>query len=350
MPALGEHRLRVELHALDRQLPVPQRHDHAGRRAAGDLELRRHGRRVDGERVVAGGGERRGQPGQHARAVVHDLAGLAVQQLRRPDDVRAEGLARSPGGPGRRRAPGSPPRRPRGPSARSPRPPAGVPGPGESSTPATSRSAQLVDGDGVVAAHDAARRRAVPGTGRGCRRSCRSCRRRGPGGRRRGSRRQVYTADRARCWRRRSSAQRGSVAYCRSSEPVVGRQRDLADRSDVKVSPKAVTACWRTATCSGGGQLRPHRVGVGDRGDDERRRVGAPLQQQGVAHAAHRAGGDQPLVHDRHAVGGGSPHGVDDRLDVGLVDDQVVGAGVDRQGAVGAGRGVVEGDDDARAR
>ena len=45
----------------------------------------------------------------------------------------------------------------------------------------------------------------------------------------------------------------------------------------------------------------------------------------------------------------GRPDGVHDRLDVGLVDDQVVGAGVDRQAAVGPRGGVVEGDDHARA-
>ena len=36
---LGEHRLGVELHALERQVAVAQRHDHAARRTCGDLEL-----------------------------------------------------------------------------------------------------------------------------------------------------------------------------------------------------------------------------------------------------------------------------------------------------------------------
>ena len=43
--ALGEHRLGVELHALERQVAVPQRHHDAARGPAGDLQL---GRDVSG--------------------------------------------------------------------------------------------------------------------------------------------------------------------------------------------------------------------------------------------------------------------------------------------------------------
>ena len=43
--ALGEHRLRVELHPDHRQLAVPHRHDHVALGAPGDLQLGRHGLR-----------------------------------------------------------------------------------------------------------------------------------------------------------------------------------------------------------------------------------------------------------------------------------------------------------------
>ncbi len=91
--ALGQHRLGVELHALDRQLAVPHRHHHARLGAPGHLDLRRQGRLDHGERVVAGGDERVGQPGQHAGAGVGDQGGLAVQQFRGPGDRRAVGRA-----------------------------------------------------------------------------------------------------------------------------------------------------------------------------------------------------------------------------------------------------------------
>ena len=78
---------------------------------------------------------------------------------------------------------------------------------------------------------------------------------------------------------------------------------------------------------------------VTDGGDDERRRVGAALQQEGVADAPDGAGRGQALVHDRHPVGRRRPDGVHDGLDVGLVDHQVVGACVHRAGCRPGGRG-----------
>jgi hypothetical protein len=90
--ALGEHGLRVELHAVDRQLAVPQRHDDPRGRGAGDLQLVRHGVGIDRQRVVAGRGEGRRQTGEDAGPLVHHLAGLPVQELRRPDDLGTERL------------------------------------------------------------------------------------------------------------------------------------------------------------------------------------------------------------------------------------------------------------------
>ena len=54
--------------------------------------------------------------------------------------------------------------------------PRGGPGPGESSTASGSSASGLVEGERVVAVDDRARRRAHPGTARGCRRTSRSCR------------------------------------------------------------------------------------------------------------------------------------------------------------------------------
>ena len=91
MPALRQDRLRVELHAFDRPVAMPQRHHHAARRAPCDGQLGRQRVGLDGQRVVAGGREGRRQAVQHAGAFVLDLAGLAVQQLGGAADGRAVG-------------------------------------------------------------------------------------------------------------------------------------------------------------------------------------------------------------------------------------------------------------------
>jgi hypothetical protein len=90
--ALGQHRLGVELDALDGQLAVPQRHDDPGRRVPGDLELVGHGGGVHGQRVVPRRRERRRQAGQDALPLVLDLTGLAVQQLGCAHHDGTEGL------------------------------------------------------------------------------------------------------------------------------------------------------------------------------------------------------------------------------------------------------------------
>ena len=89
----GEDRLGVELDPLDVELAVAQPHHQAVVGLGGDLEHLGHRGPVDDERVVAGGLERLGQPGEHAAVTVVDERGLAVHDLRRPDDVAAVHLA-----------------------------------------------------------------------------------------------------------------------------------------------------------------------------------------------------------------------------------------------------------------
>ena len=71
----------MELHALDREGAVTQAHDHAVVGPRRDGQLGGHRRPLDDEAVVAGGLERGGQAGEHARAVVVHQRGLAVHDL-----------------------------------------------------------------------------------------------------------------------------------------------------------------------------------------------------------------------------------------------------------------------------
>ena len=80
----------MELHAVDRQLAVPYRHDHAAVGLPDDFELVGNGLRKDRQRVVPGRGERIRETLQHPGiGVVHD-ARLTVQQLGRTVDSAAE--------------------------------------------------------------------------------------------------------------------------------------------------------------------------------------------------------------------------------------------------------------------
>ena len=90
MPALGQDRLRVELHAVDRQLGVPHRHDHPAAGARGDLQDLGQRLRQDRQRVVAGRGERVWKALQDTDIRVEYAAGLAVQQLGGTIDGGAE--------------------------------------------------------------------------------------------------------------------------------------------------------------------------------------------------------------------------------------------------------------------
>src|SRR5207302_1147929 len=63
--AFGEHRLGVELHALDREVAMTQTHDDTAGAPRGHVEYGRQRGAVDGERVIAGGDERIRQATQH---------------------------------------------------------------------------------------------------------------------------------------------------------------------------------------------------------------------------------------------------------------------------------------------
>ena len=91
--ARGEDRLRVELHALDRQLAVAQAHHDAVVGLGRDLQHVGHRLPLHDQRVVAGRLERARQTLEHAGVVVSDERGLAVHDLRRPHDLAAEDLA-----------------------------------------------------------------------------------------------------------------------------------------------------------------------------------------------------------------------------------------------------------------
>ena len=81
MPALGQDGLGVELHAFDGQVPVAESHDDASAGAARHDERRRHGLGHHGQRVVAGGDERVGEPRIERPAVVVDERGHPVHEL-----------------------------------------------------------------------------------------------------------------------------------------------------------------------------------------------------------------------------------------------------------------------------
>src|SRR5579875_4140850 len=90
MSALREHRLRMELHPFDRQIPVPQSHDDAACGSRGDLQVSRQGGFVHGQGMVPSSGERIRQSVEHAGPVMPNLTGLAVQQFRRAGYDTAE--------------------------------------------------------------------------------------------------------------------------------------------------------------------------------------------------------------------------------------------------------------------
>ena len=89
-PVGREHRLRVELDAVDRELAVPDRHHFAVLRGRADLEGLGDARR--GERVVAAALEWIGQAREETLAVVGDRARLPVHQALGLADLAAVGL------------------------------------------------------------------------------------------------------------------------------------------------------------------------------------------------------------------------------------------------------------------
>ena len=183
VPAVGEDRLGVELHALDRELAVAQAHHQPVLGLGGDLEHVGNRIALDDERVVARRGERARQAGEHADA----RRGGSPTSCRASRAARARRCRRRArrctAARGTRRAPERPARR----SARiasfeSPASP-GRPGPGEIEHRVGREVVHLVERDRVVAVHDRLRAELTRGTARGCRRTSRSCRSRARGSR-----------------------------------------------------------------------------------------------------------------------------------------------------------------------
>src|SRR5271157_6545040 len=82
----------MKLNALDLHFPVPEAHDKAVGRGGGDFEAGGQALTFHNQRMIASGLERIGQAFENCPAVVMDLAGLAMHQFRRPDDLAAESL------------------------------------------------------------------------------------------------------------------------------------------------------------------------------------------------------------------------------------------------------------------
>ena len=100
LAVVGEDGLGVELHAFDGEGLVAEAHDGAGvgrvgagGDAGGDLELVGDGVFADDERVVARAGHGLREVAEDGAVVVLDGLGLAVHELRRADDLAAEGCA-----------------------------------------------------------------------------------------------------------------------------------------------------------------------------------------------------------------------------------------------------------------
>ena len=83
----------MKLNALDLHLPVAQAHDKAVGRGGGDFEAGGQALAFHDQRMVTRGLEGIGQAVENGPAVVTDLAGLAMHQFRRPDNLATESLA-----------------------------------------------------------------------------------------------------------------------------------------------------------------------------------------------------------------------------------------------------------------
>ena len=83
----------MKLNALDLHLAVAQAHDKSIGRGGGNFEAGGQALALHDQGMVASGLERIGQAFKNGPAVVMDLAGLAMHQLRRPDNFSAESLA-----------------------------------------------------------------------------------------------------------------------------------------------------------------------------------------------------------------------------------------------------------------
>ena len=97
LAGIGEYALGVELDSLNHMLPMAQPHD--GSRAillrgpCADFQICRQILFFHDEGVVAGGRHRHRQPLKNGSVVVHNGAGLAMHDVRCPNDVSPKGLA-----------------------------------------------------------------------------------------------------------------------------------------------------------------------------------------------------------------------------------------------------------------
>ena len=82
----------MKLDPLDLHLAMPQAHNETIGRGGGDFQAGGEAFTLDDQRMVTGGLKGIGQAFENGPAVVMDLAGLAMHQFRRPDDLAAEGL------------------------------------------------------------------------------------------------------------------------------------------------------------------------------------------------------------------------------------------------------------------
>ncbi len=89
----GEDAFGMELHALERPLPVPEAHHDPPVRPGGDLEALGDAVRGHHQRVVARGREGVGEAGEEGAAIVADLRRLPVHELGRAHHAAAESLA-----------------------------------------------------------------------------------------------------------------------------------------------------------------------------------------------------------------------------------------------------------------
>src|SRR5689334_12280678 len=92
MPVLGGDAFGMKLHAVHRQLPMREPHHQAVRGFGGHIQIARHGRTLDHQRMIARRFERRIDAAEDTAAAMLDFGQLAVDRRGGPHDFAAEGL------------------------------------------------------------------------------------------------------------------------------------------------------------------------------------------------------------------------------------------------------------------
>src|SRR5713101_2359732 len=97
LPLVRQHALRMELHALHREILMSQAHDDAGsvfvRSPCADFQVAWQILLGDDQRVISSRSHRRRQAAEDGLAIVLNLAGFAVHQVLRAHHLAAEGCA-----------------------------------------------------------------------------------------------------------------------------------------------------------------------------------------------------------------------------------------------------------------